>query len=382
MKKANRSTTGTAAPLRPFLGGIVIGLCLCNVGSILNSYLVFLKPESSLSSYQQTQEPSTPPPPPPPPTAAERWLHYSQTYRYISPASRDDYAQPVPIPPCGKFPDYAPWFQLDLKERSRLNEDKIIYDLLFKNSTTQRRRNGGESTTARTYLELGAFNGKQESNTRFFDDCLGWTGLLIEANPGIYQRTIEHRPFAHKMSFAPSCAADSGVSNTTVPFHRVPWTNGGMQGYALAYNNSKARPTVDVPCGPLSPVLADIFAVHEDPPPQHRDDPNHHPTNTTTNMTTTPVLRLPTLDFFSLDVEGAEALVLSTIDFHAVRIHVLMIEIRNSFCQDNTCQVRQDVRAKMAREGYHRYEGVVKASDVYVHPDSPYQISDTVATPK
>ena len=32
-----------------------------------------------------------------------------------------------------------------------------------------------------------------------------------------------------------------------------------------------------------------------------------------------------------LDVEDAEALVLSTIDFHAVRINVLMIEIRNRF---------------------------------------------------
>ena len=216
-------------------------------------------------------------------------------------------------------------------------------------------------------------------DTRFFYDCLGWTGLLIEANPGIYQRTIEHRPFAHKMSFAPSCAA----SGKTVPFHRVHWTNGGVHGYALAYNTSQARPTVDVPCGPLSPVLADLFAVHDDPPP-HRDDPNHHPTNTTitTTTTTTPVRRRTTLDFFSLDVEGAEALVLSTIDFHAVRIHVLMIEIHNTYCKDNTCQVRQQVRAKMAREGYYRYEGVIKASDVYVHPDSPYQISDAVATPK
>ena len=62
----------------------------------------------------------------------KRWLHYSQKYRSISPALRDDYAQPVPIQHCGKFPDYARWFQLDRKERSRYNEDKIIYELLFK----------------------------------------------------------------------------------------------------------------------------------------------------------------------------------------------------------------------------------------------------------
>ena len=168
------------------------------------------------------------------------------------------------------------------------------------------------------------------------------------------------------MSFAPTCAAPA----STVPFHRVKFANAGLQGYALAYNKSKAPPTVDLPCGPLSPVLADIFAVHD----PHRDHKN------TTSTTTTPVLR-PTLDFFSLEVEGVEALVLSTIDFHAVRINVLMIEIYSNFCKDNTCKSRQQVRAKMAKEGYLRYEGVVQASDVYVHPDSPYQISDAVATP-
>jgi len=380
MKTANRSTIGDA-PLRPFLGGIVIGWCLCNAASLssyLNGSLLLLRQDrvpvspqhteqhyhpSSSSMHQQTQTSTTQ-------TAAEhdkmkRWLHYSQKYRYISPASRDDYAQPVPIRKCGNFPDYAPWFQLDENERSRFDEDKIIYELLFKNSTT---RNGGGDTSARTYLELGAYDGVKESNTRFFDDCLGWTGLLIEANPGIYQRTINNRPFAHKISFAPSCA----TPESTVPFHRVQFTNGGMQGFANAYNNSKAKPTVDVPCGPLAPVLADIFAVND----QHRDHNNNK--NTTT---TTPVL-LPTLDFFSLDVEGAEALVLSTIDFHAVQINVLMIEIANSFCKDNNCKVRQQVRAKMALEGYHRYEDVIRASDLYVHPDSPYQISDAVAKPK
>ena len=98
-----------------------------------------------------------------------------------------------------------------------------------------------------------------------------------------------------------------------MPFHRVKFANAGVQGYALAYNKSKAPPTVDVPCGPLSPVLADIFAAHD----QHWD-------------------HKPTLDFFPLDVEGAEALVLSTIDFHALRIHVLMIEIHSHFCKDDS----------------------------------------------
>lgn len=106
----------------------------------------------------------------------KRWIKYSKKYRYISPASRDDYAQPVPIKQCGTGPDYAPWFQLDIKERSRFHEDKIIYELLFKNSTTTSatttRSGGGDS--GGTYLKLGAFNDFQESNTRFLTTV--WVG--------------------------------------------------------------------------------------------------------------------------------------------------------------------------------------------------------------
>ena len=58
---------------------------------------------------------------------------------------------------------------------------------------------------------------------------------------------------------------------------------------------------VDVPCGSLTKVLLDIF-------------PNGH------------------VSFFSLDIEGAEPLVVGNIDFDKVFIEVMMIEIRNNFC--------------------------------------------------
>ena len=134
-------------------------------------------------------------------------------------------------------------------------------------------------------------------------------------------------------------------------------TNVGLVGHAKTY---KDRPTVDVPCGPLSPIFEDIFVDNTD---------NGAGTG------------LPTLDFFSLDVEGAEALVLSTIDFQAIRINVLMIEIANKHCRGDECQVRMDVRAKMAAEGYKQYKNVVHASDIYVHPESPFQVPESIAIP-
>ena len=38
----------------------------------------------------------------------------------------------------------------------------------------------------------------------------------------------------------------------------------------------------------------------------------------------------PTIDFFSLDVEGAEYLILRTIPFHKVDIRILMVEMDHS----------------------------------------------------
>jgi len=276
----------------------------------------------------------------------KRFWKYYQTYRYIPSASRYDYI-PVPEKECGDGPNFNPWWKLSQYDRSRNKEDTFIYETFFKNETV--------ANFTGTYVELGAFNGRQESNTRFFDLCLGWKGLLIEGNPENYQKTIENRPFAHKMSLAPSCSAEYEATNKTIQFFRYPMTNAGLVGHAKSYTG---KPTVDVPCGPLSPILKDIFA-------DHRSDGAN----------------LPTVDFFSLDVEGSEDLVLSTIDFKAIRINILMIEIHNNFCTNDDCVVRRQVRAKMAAEGYTLYKILVRGSDIYVHPDSPFKISKSIAIP-
>lgn len=276
------------------------------------------------------------------PGQQDRMYKYYQKYRYIAPAQDGIYgkhSEYYRTLGCGKAPDFGAFFKLDKHQRSRLDEDKFIYETFFRNKTV----------TNGTYVELGAYDGIQESNSRFFDKCLGWKGLLIEGNPENYQDTIRSRPFAHKMSFAPSCDAAYEAENKTIEFYKYPMANGGLKEHALTY---KGRPTVDVPCGPLSPVLEDIFSGDEH------------------------------INFFSLDVEGAERLVLDTIDFEEVRIDVFMIEIENFDCKPNrACEVRNQVRDKMKREGYNRYEGLVQASDIYVHPGSDYQIPESVAKP-
>jgi len=260
---------------------------------------------------------------------------YYETYRFIPAAPRFEHNS-FPANECGDGPNFTSWFEQSKRHRSKYDEDVFIYNTFFKDSDI---KNG-------TYIELGAFDGTTESNTRFFDKCLGWRGLLIEGNPENYQKVIANRPFANKMSFAPSCDAAYELENKTVEFYRYPLSNTGLVGSAKSY---AGKPTVAVPCGPLSPVIEDIFQEDH-------------------------------VNFFSLDVEGAEAMVLATIDFKKVGIDVIMIEILNNFCEEK-CEVRDQVRAKMRKEGYKEYHDLVRKSDIYVHPNSAFQIPDSIAKP-
>lgn len=233
---------------------------------------------------------------------------------------------------CGEQPDYLEFFRLPKSQRSRLFEDKIIYDTFFKPTTAQ----ASNAQMPLTYVELGAFDGKEESNTRFFDMCLGWDGLLIEAQSESYQKVIINRPNAVKLSFSPTCT--DGMSKEgkqqTASFYNYPLSNNGMKDLAKSYTG---KDTVEIPCGPLTPVLLDVFGPNQ------------------------------TISFFSLDVEGAETLVLDTLDFTKHDIHVMMIEIQNSYCPNPlSCSQTHMIRQRMAEANYSLLAELVEASDVYV----------------
>jgi hypothetical protein len=234
---------------------------------------------------------------------------------------------------CGTAPDYATWFAQKMEFHSVNGEDREIYVNFFKDILD------GHSPT---YVELGAFNGKRESNSRFFDVCLGWNGLLVEANPNtnVWNQLVVNRPTAHRMWMAASCSHEAALhQNASVPFHDVMWTNAAQD---KETNNAYTgrRETVDVPCGSLTPFIKDLLGGR--------------------------------VTFFSLDVEGAEPLVLEHVDFDQIQVDVMIVENANSFCGAN-CESRDKFRAIMARAGYVRpNRQFVKKSDLFVHPKSPF----------
>eukprot|EP00536_Pseudo-nitzschia_multiseries_P018779 jgi/Psemu1/230259/e_gw1.3105.3.1 len=284
---------------------------------------------------------------------------YKDRYNYQVPESYEEHSSRDVL--CGTGPDYDTYFRRTLKERSANNEDRTIYELFFKKKATEEAEaNAAAETETQSppplaaaapphtikkgnIVELGAFNGVNEANSRFFETCLGWNSLLVEGNQRVFKDLVPNRPHAHRFNFAPSCSEEDELRNKTVTFDNVIFTNGGLHDGSVvtAYHDKTTTPTAEVPCGSLTKVLLDVF-------------PGGH------------------VDFFSLDVEGAEPLVLEHIDLDKVFVEIFMVENRNHFCQQ-VCESRDKFRKILTEQyGYILFKNAVKKSDLFLHPLSEH----------
>ena len=71
------------------------------------------------------------------------------------------------------------------------------------------------------FVECGAADGVSLSNTLFFEQARNWTGLLIEANPDLFQSMLTSGRNAYMMN------ACLGISTTS---ERVTFQNAGLLG--------------------------------------------------------------------------------------------------------------------------------------------------------
>ena len=68
---------------------------------------------------------------------------------------------------------------------SQRKEDKILYEKYFKYYSLEGQK---------YYFEMGAIDGVCFSNTKFYEDTLKWTGVLVEPNPYVFANLIKNRP--------------------------------------------------------------------------------------------------------------------------------------------------------------------------------------------
>lgn len=185
-------------------------------------------------------------------------------------------------------------------------------DVYVRNTFFPHKRNG-------TFFEMGGYDGIHASNTMHFERTLGWRGLLIEGCPTTYEKLVKNRPLAHTVNMVASdvehdvefqgCSLTSGITeNFSADFAEK------FHSKALKGNHREAR-KIRVRAKPLGPVLASLGYYH--------------------------------IDFFVLDVEGAEMKVLNSFDLSKLSISVAMVEA------DGRDEAKDEaVRAHFKRHGY------------------------------
>ena len=90
---------------------------------------------------------------------------------------------------------HAPRSCRETPYRSQLGEDQFLAKYFFHDKTWRCFHGGGRCSDASpSYLELGAHDGSEFSNTHYFANRLGWDGLLIEGVPGSCMRQAEKEP--------------------------------------------------------------------------------------------------------------------------------------------------------------------------------------------
>eukprot|EP01083_Nonionella_stella_P022864 63179_1 len=201
---------------------------------------------------------------------------------------------------------------------SQYGQDQWIYDHYFKN---QKRG---------TFVELGAFDGKLLSNTLLFEELGGWTGLCIEATPFLYEKLVKNRPKCYNVHAA--VGANRGKATLRM---RNSGGYGGVKeltGPNLDYWFNKST-EIEVDMIPLSDILSEAG--------------------------------VDVVDYFSLDIEGAECHVLKALDWSKVNVRVWEIETDESRRKNDECKCVRDI---MKAQGY-RLDHKFAVDDVFVKND-------------
>jgi FkbM family methyltransferase len=167
------------------------------------------------------------------------------------------------------------------------------------------------------FLDIGAHDGRTYSNSYVFEQ-LGWRGACVEPLPGVFERLRQNRRC--------DCyqAALAGRSDPEAPFIHA-------QG-------------VDT----LSGLESDLVCGHGDWILREGGKPER----IKVRAMTFPELmvhypRILTIDFLSLDVEGAEMSILKTIDFEKYSFGLITVE-----CIEEKSGEGEELRAFMAAKGY------------------------------
>ncbi|XP_037800757.1 uncharacterized protein LOC119595720 [Penaeus monodon] len=134
------------------------------------------------------------------------------------------------------------------------------------------------------FLEAGALDGEDKSNSLYFERERSWTGLLVEPDPSLYKTLVSKKRKAFSINAAFS------LSNASDMVTFLPRRGLGR----LAPGSTKGIPVKTVPIATMLQALG-----------------------------------VTQIDYFSLDIEGAELKVLATFPWDKVKIRLICIEVNH-----------------------------------------------------
>jgi len=172
---------------------------------------------------------------------------------------------------------------------SQYGQDKWVFENCFNNKLSG------------TFLEVGADDGVDKSNTLFFEKEMGWTGLCIEPSPVRFKLLENNR----------ECICENiAVSDFTgeAEFLDIEGWGKGLSGLVAKYcENHKRRINQEL---------------------SHSENKGSSVIKVKVDNLQTVLERnnLSTIDFCTIDTEGGELEILKTLDFNKTKIHILCVE--------------------------------------------------------
>lgn len=176
---------------------------------------------------------------------------------------------------------------------------QIGQDEYYINNVSKGKKNG-------VYLDIGANDGRHGSNTATLEYSYGWTGICIEANPTLIDTLKDNRP-------------------NSIVVHKAVWTFPGEVEIEVP-NSFKGKEPPD--------QLGRITGIERNERTFKKFFDKGYKTFIVKSDTVTNIvketLQLPiTIDYMSLDTEGAELEALHSIDFNKIDIKFMTVEHGN-----------------------------------------------------